>query len=431
MGDSDTRVAGVVLERASRLVLPRVAWCRGLAKVAHAQANEEMRLKWLRRWASLAPLDTEAATALLEQLSNGNDAESLEGALDWLLAQPRTRLEFVQPICLAVERLSVLAKTRAGVVARRLIGVFGLADERLVETLERVADTLEDPGLRVAVVERRLVHAAGTREQIALCFAAAESRVSASEVDLAVGNLVSALGLGAAPKDVYERLRAMPARSSSDAYIGELIIRLASLRQSDPDALEAIKAVQLELATAYRDFAGDKSSACRVLEQGVDGNSVDALASVFDSWAKTVGIVDAAHYLDARTLGLPKEQQVAWRRAASRVALASNAKTIALSLALPVLDHAHAQTEILAIVEAALPLKSRTSSREVYARVHQSLLGCYGERALHYRAACEFERRNLRAQALTHAEAAFSGGADRRDCVCTDVTPGGGTGRFS
>src|SRR5690606_18872158 len=43
----------------------------------------------------------------------------------------------------------------------------------------------------------------------------------------------------------------------------------------------------------------------------------------------------------------------------------------------------------------------------VYQRVDQALLGCYGERALHYRAACEFERRNLRQQALEHAEAAF------------------------
>jgi cellulose synthase operon protein C len=407
LGETDTRVAGVVFERASRLVLPRVAWCRGLARVAQAQANEEMRLKWLRRWASLAPLDTEAATALLEQLCNGNDAESLEGALDWLLAQPRTRLEFVQPLCRAVERLSVLSKARCSVVARRLIGVFGLGDERLVETLERVASSLEDYALRVSLAERRLVHAAGPREQIALYFAAAENRVLAGEVDLAVGNLVSALGLGASAKEVHDRLVTMPARTSSDAYIGELTIRLAWLRQTEVESSDAVRAVQKELATAYRDFAGDKNAACRVLEQGCDDKTVDGLAIVFRDWVESVGIADAARYLEARTLGLPREQQVTWRRAASRVALAANAKPIALSLALPVLDFAHAQTEILAIVEAALPLEESARLDEVYERVHQSLLGCYGERALHYRAACELERRNLRHKALEHAEAAF------------------------
>lgn len=407
LGDADSRVAGVVLERASRLVLPRVAWCRGLARVAQAQANEETRLKWLRRWASLAPLDTEAATALLEQLCHGNDAESLEAALDWLLAQPRTRLEFVQPLCNAVLRLSELSKERCGVVARRLIGVFGLADERLVETLERVATTLGDASLRVAVAERRLVHAAGTKEQIALHFEAAENRVLAGEIDLAVGNLVSALGLGAPPTSVYERLCAMPQRTSSDAYIGELTIRLAHLRQTEPDSTEAVRALQLELAAAYRDLAGDKSSACRVLEQGADTSSVDALAYVFERWVNTVGIVDAARYLDVRTLGLPKEQQVKWRRAASRVALGANEKAIALSMAMPALDFAHAETEILSVIEAALPLEESDQLEEVYSRVDRSLLGCHGERALHYRAACEFERRQRKHQALAHAEAAF------------------------
>src|SRR5690606_25179556 len=265
LGDAETRVSALVFERASRMALPRVAWCRSLARIAELHGNSTQRLKWLRRWASLSPLDTQAASALLSELSKGNDASAIEAALDWLLGQPRPRQELLISVCEATTRLAELDAAAVNGFARRLIGVFGLADERLVQTLKNIAVLTHDPALAAAVVARQLVFSAGAREHIALLYEAAERRTEANEVELAVECLARAHALGAPVDELVSRLDGLPERTSSDAYLQELALRVAAGRQtSNPDIAAQID-LELELALGYRDLASDKAQALAVL----------------------------------------------------------------------------------------------------------------------------------------------------------------------
>ncbi len=407
LGDAETRIAALVFERASRMVLPRVNWCRSLARIAELQGNSGQRLKWLRRWASLSPLDTQAASALLIELSRGKDSAAIESALDWLLGQPRPRQELLVPVCEAATRLAELDATAVNGFARRLIGVFGLADERLVQALKAIAERTHDPALAVAVVERQLVFAAGSKEQIALLYEAAAQRVRAKEVDLAVDCLAQAQALGAPPEDLMERLAAWPPRTSSDAYLQELSIRVAANRNDA--AVDAASRIELELtlALAYRDLASDKVQALSVLTPTDFNVDADEAREWFRNWLEVLGYPDAATHLQAQVRSLAAPVKLVWLRSGCLQALEDAQPAIAVELGFAALAAAPLQTDVLAVLEKAIPQQRTEELERAYATVQAALLGVYGERALHYRAAVEFERRGDRGRALAHAEAAF------------------------
>lgn len=405
LGDVETRIAGLVFERASRLVLPRVPWCKNLARIAARHGNPPQRLKWLRRWASLAPLDTHAAAELLSELSQGNDAEPLEAALDWLLGQPRPRQELLVPVCEATLRLVELAPGSVGAFARRLIGVFGLADERLVQALQTVAERTSDHQLAVAIIERRLVFAPGDKEQAALLLLASEYRAKAGEPELAVDCLMRALELGAAADDLVRRLDALEPRSTSDAYLQELTIRLAAARLDPHFAPERRQELELELGLGYRDLASDKGKALSLLLPPTWVLDEEQVKRAFDRWVTVFGVTEAVIHLRRETAALPVETRCLWSRAACFAAHAAGEAALATELGFDALLAARLQTDVLAVLEAMV--SDVHELERAYQLVLSGVLGVYGERALHYRAACEFERRGDRPRALKHAEGAF------------------------
>lgn len=407
LADAETRVAALVFERASRMALPRVAWCRNLAKIAELHGNSTQRLKWLRRWASLSPLDTQAASALLSELGKGDDASAIEAALDWLLGQPRPRQELLISVCEATTRLAELDAAAVNGFARRLIGVFGLADERLVQTLKNIAVLTHDPALAVAVVERQLVFAAGAREQIALLYEAAERRAEANEIELAVDCLARAHDLGAPVDELVSRLDGLPERTSSDAYLQELAIRVAAGRQaSNPDIAAQIE-LELELALGYRDLASDKAQALAVLTPPSFAVGADDATEWFCNWVEVFGYPEAASHLRAQVQAQPAAVRLVWLRAACLRALEDGQPAVAVELAFGALEASPLQTDVLSVLETALSPELTEELERAYQIVQPALLGVYGERAMHYRAACELERRGDRQRALAHAEAAF------------------------
>lgn len=407
LGDVETRIAGLVLERASRMVLPRVTWCRNLARIAELQGNGSQRLKWLRRWASLAPLDTQAASALLTQLSFGNDGPAIEAALDWLLGQPRPRQELLAAVCEATLRLAELDPAAVSGFTRRLIGVFGLADERLVQTLREIAERNHDSSLAVAVIERQLVFAPGSKEQVALLVEAAEHRARAKEVDLAVDCLAQALALGGDPDELMTRLDALPPRTSSDAYLQELSIRVAHGRLHPQDDATAQIELELELALGYRDLASDKAQALGVLTPSDWTSDGEDSGEWFRNWVAVLGYPEAGTHLLVKVAPLSPSVRLPWLRAGCLQALADGETQVAVALGFGALAAGPLQTDVLSVLETAIAKDETDQLERAYKIVEQALLGIYGERALHYRAACEFERRGDRHKALHHAEAAF------------------------
>lgn len=407
LGDAETRIAGLVFERASRMVLPRVTWCRNLARIAELQGNGVQRLKWLRRWASLAPLDTHAASALLSQLSQGSDGAAIEAALDWLLGQPRPRQELLAAVCDATLRLAELDPAAVSGFTRRLIGVFGLADERLVQTLRAIAERNHDSSLAVAVIERQLVFASSSKEQVALLIEAAEHRARAKEVDLAVDCLAQALGLGGDPDDLMKRLDALGPRSSTDAYLQELSLRVAHGRlHPKDDATEQIE-LELELALGYRDLASDRAQAIAVLTPSDWTAGADDASEWFSNWVAVLGYPEAGTHLLVKVAPLAPPLRLPWLRAGCLQALADGERQVAVALGFGALTAGPLQTDVLSVLESAIAKDETDQLERAYKTVEQALLGVYGERALHYRAACEFERRGDRHKALRHAEAAF------------------------
>src|SRR5690606_25458583 len=84
-----------------------------------------------------------------------------------------------------------------------------------------------------------------------------------------------------------------------------------------------------------------------------------------------------------------------------------NMRGEAFELAKTALERAPLMTELLSIAEACAPEHDMEDLLRLYDLLAEAAMGCYGERAVHYRAARQLEKRGLPEKALSHACAAF------------------------
>ncbi len=396
------------LERAMGVLVPRADYCEELARALTATGDGELALAWTQRWLALRPGDPRAAAALLELATAHGDVPRLADALGWLFAQPQPLAELTEPISAALLGLARLDPSRTGALARRALDVLGPRDPRLRQTVLAVADAIGEPGLAIAAIERWLAAGQPGDARAQTLLELYHRRRAVGDADGAARGLVRALDEGADPAEVLREVdAALPPRTSD----GEI-----SLLEARAEALSALSGVDLlgaaqawrELGAAAWDLAGDPDGAVRSWQRALVLDP-EAGIELFARDLVTFGghEVAAARLVElANTRGEPVVVARAYA-VAGAVALEGGRQDDALDLSLRALEQDPGQAEALAVAERAATPERLGELERAYELVAAATLGRYGERAAHYRAARQLERRGAAERAFAHALAAF------------------------
>ncbi|HET7545739.1 MAG TPA: hypothetical protein VFK05_37985, partial [Polyangiaceae bacterium] len=405
---ANDRWGAEAMERAMGVIVPRAELCRALARTYEALGEPLLSMAFTQRLIALRPGDLAAARARLEHVTRAADGSRLADALAWLLSQPEPLVSLAEPIDVALRTLAKLDPGRAGGLARRALDVIGPRSPALRQSVLAVADAIGERGLGIAVVERFLAAGAAGDERTNLLLDLARRRRTAGDADGSARALLRAVREGAKASLVLAELTAALPTKSSDGEIALLEARAEALSGS-VDADQAGTALSWrEVGAAYFDFAADMPRAVRAWERAAALNperGLECFASDLLSFAGPDAALAALRDLAARR---PKARDTARVLAiASTVALSSGKLNEAFRIAAQSLELDPSRTDVLAVAERAAGDEQLPALEKLYLRLSDAALGPYGERAVHYRAARQLEKRNETDLALAHAVRAF------------------------
>ncbi|HEX4477008.1 MAG TPA: hypothetical protein VH142_18085 [Polyangiaceae bacterium] len=402
------RVAAVALERIAGIVLPRAAQCRALAETHEALGDSANALVWTQRWLALRPGDREATKALVERVLVEGDPGRVADALGWILSQPQPLAGIVPYLSRAIRWLSEVDAERAAALSRRALDVFGPRIAELSDVVLEVADKLGDRGLGIAVIERNLASGAPGKNRAELLVDLAKRRRHAGDADGALATLVRALAEGAEPALVLAELDVALPPKSSDGELAVLSGRAEALSALSLAELEGTAKTWREYGAALWDLADDQHGAIFAWERaalldgevGIERFARDLVA--FSSHAEAVRCLE-----DLATRRRNRSDVARALAAAAAVALDGGLRAEALGIAIRALEADWSRADVLGIAERSAAENDGEALERAYDIVARGSMGIYGERATHYRAARQFEKRGLRERALRHAILAF------------------------
>jgi tetratricopeptide (TPR) repeat protein len=396
------------MERAMGVIVPRAELCRALARTYEALSEPLLSMAFTQRLIALRPGDLEAARIRLEHVTRAADGSRLADALAWLFSQPEPLGSLSELIDVALRTLAELDPARAGGLARRALDVIGPRSPALRQAVLAVADLTFERGLGIAAIERFLAAGAAGDERTDLLLDLARRRRTAGDADGSARALLRALREGAKAQLVQSELdQALPTKSS-DGEIAILEARAEALSGSvDADHAGTALAWR-EVGAAYFDLAGDMPRAVRAWERAAALNperGVECFASDLVAFAGADAALVALRDLAVRR---PKPKDTARVLAiASTVALFAGKQEDAFRIACQALELDPSRTDVLAVAERAATDEQVPALEKLYLHVSDAALGPYGERAVHYRAARQLEKRNMTDLALAHAVRAF------------------------
>lgn len=405
---SDSPIDTETLERAMGVIVPRANMCEALADDFEARGEPLLALLWTQRQLALLPGNLSVAKAFLERVTVVSDPVRIHDALVWVLSQPQPVSQLKQAIIAALGRLGELDPKRASGVARRVLDVLGPRDRDVRGSLLALAESVAEPGLGVAVLERWLSVDDPEVDRGELLFELSRRQKLALDADGAARSLSRAAAYGVSPRRLLAELASAlpPATGDGELSLLEACVE-ARCSQATIDVEPTVSQLR-KLGAARFDLAADPDGAVEAwlraaeLEPELHGG---VLASDLFAFG---GIERAIEGLErfARSQADVAEQASVLGLAA-HFAHEKGERELAFSVAAHALSLDPSRTDVLAVAEQAAHKEDTKALEDLYERASQAALGCYAERALHYRAARQLERRDETALALTHAIKAF------------------------
>ncbi len=405
---SGDRAGAEALERAMGVVVPRASSCAELANVYERLEEPILALAWTQRRIALRPGDLDAARARLTRMRAAGDGARLADTLAWLLSQHQPLAELEADIAAALRELAPLEPMRAGALARRALDVLGPRPTRLREAVLSVADTTGERGLGIAVVERWLSAGSPGAQRPDVLLDLSRRRRAAGDADGAARALLRSVKEGAPARDVLSELDvALPTRSS-DGDLALLEARAEVLgAHPEADQLGTAQAFR-ELGAALFDLGSDTEGALRAWERAMALDAERGPELFAADVTAFIGHDAAFRRLKALSVSRSDESQAARLLAvAAGVALSAGRMQDAFETSARALELDPARADVLALAERTAGEDDTDALEVIYDRLADATLGRYGERAVQYRAARQFERRRESARALKHAIAAF------------------------
>ncbi|HEX2874042.1 MAG TPA: hypothetical protein VHP33_22455 [Polyangiaceae bacterium] len=402
------RAGAEALERAMGVVVPRAAACAELANVYERLGEDILALAWTQRRIALRPGDVEAARSRLSRMRKSGDGSRLADTLAWLLSQHQPLVDLCDDVADTLRELSPIEPMRAGALARRALDVIGPRSTRLRDAVLAVADATGERGLGIAVLERWLSAGSPGAERPTLLLELSRRRRDAGDADGAARTLLRAVKEGAPAPDVLKELdTALPTRSS-DGDLALLEARAEAL-SAHPEADQAGTARSFrELGAALFDLASDQEGALRAWERAMALDPERGPELFAADVTAFIGHDAAFRRLKALSVSRTEPSQAARLLAvAAGVALSAGRMHDAFETAARALELDPARSDVLALAERTAGDDEHDALERIYDGLASATLGRYGERAVHYRAARQFERRRESGRALRHAIAAF------------------------
>lgn len=405
---SGGRAGTEALERAMGVVVPRAASCAELANAYGRLGEPILALAWTQRRIALRPGDLDAARDRLSRTRAAGDGARLADTLAWLLSQHQPLVRLADDVAATLRELAPLEPMRAGALARRALDVLGPRLTPLREAILSVADTTGERGLGIAVIERWLSAGSPGAERPEVLLDLSRRRRAAGDADGAARALLRAVKEGAPARDVLAELDvALPTRSS-DGDLALLETRAEALSaHSEADQAGTARAFR-ELGAALFDLASDTEGALRAWERAMALGGERGPELFATDVTAFIGQDAAFRRLKALSVSRAEPGQAARLLAvAAGVALSAGRMQDAFETAARALELDPARADVLAFAERTASDDQLDALDGIYERLAAATLGRYGERAVHYRAARQFERRRDGARALKHAISAF------------------------
>lgn len=408
VGLSNDRAGAEALERAMGVVVPRAAACAELANVYERLGEPILALAWTQRRLALRPGDLDAARSRLSRMRAAGDGARLADTLAWLFSQNQPLATLADEVADALRELSKIEPTRASALARRALDVVGPRHTRLREAVLAVADTTGERGLGIAVLERWLSAGSPGAERPEVLLDLSRRRRAAGDADGAARALLRAVKEGAPARDVLAELDGALATRSSDGDLALLEAR-AEVLGAHPEADQAGTARAFrELGAALFDLASDNEGALRAWERAMALDPERGPELFAADVTAFIGHDAAFRRLKALSVSRSEPTQAARLLAvAAGVALSAGRMHDAFETSARALELDPARADVLALAERTASDDDVDALEVIYDRLAAATLGRYGERAVHYRAARQLERRREATRALRHAIAAF------------------------
>jgi tetratricopeptide (TPR) repeat protein len=405
---SALRVTALSMERAMALGVPRSHLCRELAVVMERLQEPALAVAWTQRWLALAPGDPQASRSLLLRAVEAQDAKRLADVLTWLLAQPLAHSVLSHDIARALRALARLDGELTKAVARRALDTLGPRDEAVSAAVLEIADWLGERRLGISVVERQIASGVAGERRAECLVELAVRRREGQDANGAARCLVRALAEGApAAKVAVEVHQALdPTTGDGQIAIAQVTAELATLDTTAPP--DAVAAALRGHGAALWDLASDQEGAFSVWERaalldrrrGLEQLSRDLVAFAGPAFGRQKLLELAARQHEpaqaARALALVAG--LAIDAGDRRAAFEHGEQALALD---------PRRADALALVERAATHDDISELRRIYDVTLKAQLGCYGVRALSYRAARKLERLGEHEAALAFSIRAF------------------------
>jgi tetratricopeptide (TPR) repeat protein len=396
-----------VLEQSLSVLVARGEACLLLCRSANDRGSQGLGLTWAARAMALRPGDANATRAFVNQAILAGDGEKVVEALKVVLEQNAPTGPLAPLVAQALRALRGLEPENAEAIGTHVLKAIGVRATEVVDALIELAKECSAPALLAAITERQLVVASGA-ERAALSLALCRKRLSAEQTAAAARALRRALSQGADRALVEESLQDFDHTVEPDGKIALLEIEAELAKGEGAEAQENRAQALRRLGAARFDMAQDTQGAIALFlkaadldqERGLD-YFAHYLHHIFGPEAASEHLKQAASQTEdpkrsARLLGL-----------AAHELFELGLNDEAFDLAKTALERAPLMTELLSVAEAAAPAHRLDELLALYDLLAESSMGCYGERAVHYRAARQLEKLGLPEKALTHACAAF------------------------
>lgn len=396
------------LERAVAVVVPRGRLCAALAQAYEAQNEPALALAWTQRWLALEPGNLSAARALLKRVARVGDAVRMSDSLAWLLSQPAPLGELADVIGETLVELAQKDAARGAGVARRVLDVMGAQLETVRVAVLRVAEVLDDPMLGVIALERWLAAGAPGTDRPNALIEVCRLRVRAGDVDGASRALLRAEREGAPPGRILTELDALPPGGGSEGLVASLEARAEALSALSGAAIAEAVRTWRELGAARYALCHDELGAIGAWRRAASLDPAGGMGSLVADLVAFGGVAKALETLESMAGDKRESSRAAQVLAiAAGVALGLGRHREAFDAAERALALDPVRTDALAVAERSASAGDIERLEGIYQRVAAAAFGRYGERALHYRAARQLERRGAAERALGHAIAAF------------------------
>lgn len=398
---------GGQLETSLSVLVARSETCGVLARAAERRGTPRLALNWVERTVSLRPCDIQALREYLELAVRAEDAERLADGIRTVLTDPVPLGPLTAQLTEALLTLGTLDAERTAQLLPLVLETASRFEE-CRRVVFRLASDLGLPEARALYFERELVSApSSSRGELLLELASA--RAEAGQLAAAARAARRALTREIHPRAVRELVSSWPRVSEPDGQLALLEAEVEFVRSlGDEESGLDLGALLVSLGAARWDMAEDPKGAMDAWLAAADLDADEGLFKLAQTLVLVAGAEQAARELESvsretedptrsgRLLGL-----------ASRAWLDVPSKPEAFRTAALAVERAPLLTEFLTVLEEAADKSQTEELGRIYVTLAEAALGCFGERAVRYRAARQLEARGALDEAFEQAKLAF------------------------